>query len=179
MERRFDRTGITVYTSQDNRTKTRPSMGGLWAKEAYLQKRQDPQKVEENWQRRALHCFPGTKETSPRQTKKTVLGPRGHPDYRRNSYSRSTPTYQEVLGLHKARENRQPRNFPTERRRQSWSQVMRRKLNYWTGNSSQPSAQRNNSLKRNLQQGAPCLSLIQLVPCVKTSTSLSVELRNS
>ena len=39
-----------------------------------------------------------TKLPSSRQTKKTVLGPCGHPDYRRKS--RSTPTHQEVMGLH-------------------------------------------------------------------------------
>ena len=64
-----------------------------------------------------------------RQTKETVLGTCGHPDFRSNS--RSESTWKQTA-----------KEFPHWKKEASWSQVMQRKLKYWTGNSSQPTAQR-------------------------------------
>lgn len=73
--------GNTAHTSQDNRCKTWPSMGGLWAEEAYSQKEQDPQEVEEGWQRTAVDCIPSTQASSPGQNEAAALALYGYPDY--------------------------------------------------------------------------------------------------
>ena len=88
MKRRPDRTGTTVHTPQDNRTEG--DLPWLDYELKKLIRRRD--RIHKKWKKTGgdelYAAFRALKRL--RQTKETVLGACGHPDFRRNSRSEST-----------------------------------------------------------------------------------------